>query len=589
MRIRMGSANTVGSKIGTSIFALIFAGFGIFFGGMMLRTMLPAFATWFWPPTDCTIEDSRFVDSSAAAGKESPFNFEVHYTYNAQGRAYKGETYKIGYSGGSDAAEPQQLVAAYPPGSTARCYVDPKNPTNVVLRRANLWVLLVLLFPAVFVGFAVLMLFMTWSSGSPSSAPGNSLIPLGKPAMSPGKTMGCGIAAFSIFAIFGLAFLIPIFAVPAWRVLQARSWHEAECSIRSSAVGGHSSDKGAATYSVDLVYSYEVDGHTYTGNRYQFMTGSSSGRSAKEAAVAALQPGTVTRCYVDPADPTSAVIDRGFAPMMWFGLIPLLFVVIGVGGMVAVVVATRRGSRQQGVEQWLPGMKAATSGTAAAIADLGLGMRGALPELSEARVLEPSQGPFAKLGCTVLIALFVNGLVGTFFWKGVLEPMQTGGSTDGCVTLILIPFGLLALMLLLSVPYQLLACFNPRPRLELLPGVLQPGKAARLRWHFTGSTGRLTRVAVSIEGTESATHRVGTSSTTSNSVFWRQTILEATRPEEIINGGEIAISVPDSLVPSFDSSNNKVVYKMKVTGAIARWPDVNEEFEIQMAPEGARR
>ena len=587
MRIQIGSANTAGSRIGTSIFALIFAGFGLFFGGLMLRMMPPPSALGRGRRPIAPSKSLASWTLSGAEAKESPFVRSAH-TYRWEGKAYQGETYKIGYSGGSDAAEPQKLVLAYPQGSTTRCYVDPKNPTSAVLRRANLWILLVFLFPAVFIGFALLVLYMTWSSGSPSPTSGNSLIPLGKPAMSPGKIMGCGIAACSIFAIFGLAFLIPMFGVPTWRVLQARSWNETQCTIRSSGVGSHGDSDGGATYSVDLLYTYEVDGHTYTGNRYQFIGGSSSGREAKEAAVAALPPGTLTRCYIDPADPTSAVIERGFGSVMWFALIPLVFVLIGVGGMVAVFVAMRRSAQRKGVEQWLPGMKAAKTGFRAPRRTWVSDARRHGGDLRSARP-RASQGPFAKLGCTILIAIFVNGLVGTFFWKAILEPMKSGGSPDGCVTVILIPFGLIALGLLVSVPYQLLACFNPRPRLELRPGILQPGQSARLRWHFTGSASRLSRVAVTIEGTESATHRVGTNSTTSTSVFWRQTIFEATRPEELLNGGEVGIDVPDSLVPSFDSSNNKIVYKMKVAGTIARWPDVNEEFEIQMAPEGASR
>lgn len=597
MRIRVAP-----SSFGQTLFALIFAGFGVFFTFLLGRAMMPAYASWFWPATECTVEASRFVDTgnpqpndgdwqdagaATTAQSSSRFRFEVRYGYDWQGRHHTGRVYKLGYDGGDDPAVPQKLVLDYPAGAMVRCYVDPKDPSRAALRRANLWTLLILGFPLLFVAVGVGVVVAAWWRPRAAPTAVAAVKPLGQGEMSPAKMIGCIVAFFGVFAVFGLAFLIPFFGVPAWHALQARSWSEVPCTIQSSAVGAHSSSDGGPTYSVDVVYTYEIGGRAYTGNRYEFVGGSSSGEEGKQAVVATLPAGTVTRCYVDPADPTSAVLRRGLTATLWFALIPGVFVLIGVGGAVVGAIAVLRQGKKRGVEQWLPGLQGTATARGNAVLDMPLGMSVASSTLSTARVLKPSQGPIFKLGCSFFLAVFVNGLVGVFVWKAVVEPMSTGGKPEGCVAPFLIPFALIALGLLVNVPYQMLAFFNPRPHLELDPGVLQPGTRARLRWRFSGLARRLDRVQITIEGTEEASHRVGTTTNTATSVFWRQAVLDAAQKEQIANGGEVAIEVPANLVPSFNSTHNKIVYKMKLQGSIARWPDVADEFEIVVAPEGS--
>ena len=156
----------------------------------------------------------------------------------------------------------------------------------------------------------------------------------------PGQGIGCLYGFFGIFGLFGGAFLL-FFLAPAMKSIGALSWNAVPCTMLESRVEEHPGDDGS-TYSVEVRYRYEVEGREYTGDRYRFLGGSSSGHSGKQAVVDRLSPGTVTTCYVDPADPTKAVLHRGFQAEYLFGLIPGLFVAIGVGG----IWFTRRQSRQ---------------------------------------------------------------------------------------------------------------------------------------------------------------------------------------------------------------------------------------------------
>src|SRR6187397_2358108 len=78
-QVRSGGNSAVG-KISGSLFALVFAGAGLFLFVLIGRPMVDHYASWFWPSTDCTIESSRFVDASGNAEKPSnPYRFEVQY------------------------------------------------------------------------------------------------------------------------------------------------------------------------------------------------------------------------------------------------------------------------------------------------------------------------------------------------------------------------------------------------------------------------------------------------------------------------------------------------------------------------------
>jgi hypothetical protein len=106
-------------------------------------------------------------------------------------------------------------------------------------------------------------------------------------------------------------------------------------------VGEHS-DSDGTTYSVDVVYTYMVDGRSFQSDRYGFLGGSSSGRTRKEEIVGRYPPGARVPCWFDPAHPEQAVLSREPSAEWLFGLIPLVFLLVGAGGIVWTLRANRR-------------------------------------------------------------------------------------------------------------------------------------------------------------------------------------------------------------------------------------------------------
>lgn len=402
-----------------------------------------------------------------------------------------------------------------------------------------------------------------------------------------GSGAGCLALFFGLFLLAGLG-LLPFLGRPVVQAIGARSWPEVPCTILESRVESHSGDD-STTYSVEVRYEYEVDGRLYRSDRYRFMGGSSSGYDGKAEVVAGLPAGSRKVCYVDPKDPSRAVLDRSLGAWVLLSLIPLLFIAVGLAGVVSSVRKAWRGrgrpaeapvpggivfSDLEAHRTWLPEPRGAAK------------RRDAVAAGDDRIDLEPAVGPIGKLVGITFVALFWNGIVSVFL-KQVLAGWRSGQG-DGCLTLFLVPFVVIGIGLLLAIPYQILALFNPRPHLSLDRSRLRPGEPARLSWRFSGAVGRIRRLKISIEGREEASYRRGTTTHTDRSTFATLVLFDGDQPGAF-GSGEVEVVIPAGSMHSFAASHNKIVWKLMISGEIARWPDVGEEFELVVLPETPRR
>ncbi len=121
---------------------------------------------------------------------------------------------------------------------------------------------------------------------------------------------------------------------PAWKVASASRWEPQPCVILDSRVvesdGLRPRDHH---YRPEILYSYQVDGAEYKSSQYGFFKPFLGLSSGSEAAVAQHPVGSTAECYVNPADPTEAVLDRGFNSGIIFGLFCLA---IFGGGLVTL-------------------------------------------------------------------------------------------------------------------------------------------------------------------------------------------------------------------------------------------------------------
>ncbi len=387
-----------------------------------------------------------------------------------------------------------------------------------------------------------------------------------------------GWIAYGFFGIFAVAGLVTFYFL-TWRpltsILAARSWEETSCVIVSSDVAvNHGSD--STTYRVDIRYTYEAErGETFHGDRYDFSIGSSSGYDAKAAVVEAHPPGREVTCYVDPQDPSRAVINRSAGTFLLWGLFPLPFLAVGLGGL--LFLATASGKRSPG--------KASKRGRGRPAAEpTHVGRRRSASSTFSGQVeLEAEASPAVKLIGTGCAALFWNGIVSVFLFA-VIIPSFRREDPEWFATIFMTPFVLVGLGLIGAVLYQSLASFNPRPRLTLTDRHLTPGNECSLHWQFSGRADRIAKLTIELEGREEARYRRGTSTTTDHRVFFSRELVSQGGRFSSVGRGSTNLDIPRRTMPTFEAPNNKIEWRLKVHGDISFWPDVNETFPIVVYP-----
>lgn len=551
MRIRFGQSRTatprplgLGGRIGLTLFFSVFLGMGLIFTALIVREFLRSIRSRSWPTTPAEVLASSVEQSG------DNYKFTVRYRYQRDGRDYESSTYHPNYGGDDDYGKEQRLAERYPVGAKTVCHVNPACPDEAVLELRSAWIALFLPLPLIFVAVGAGVIWFTWRSKTDD---GQSKVPISSPSR---QANGPRVAAFvfAIFAIVGAVIFYSMTVRTFLKIQAARSWTATPCVVESSRVKSHPGDDGT-TYSVDILYRYEVQGREFRSNKYGFMGGSSSGHDGKAEIVRQFPPGRETECFVNPADPTEAVLVRGFTPMMLFGLLPLVFLLVGVGGL-------------------------------AHFARGGFKTKPVVPVVSEhfqsaPAALKPQASPIAKVIGMLLAAAFWNGIVSVFLWQAVKSWQR--GHPEYFLCVFLIPFVLIGLGLLGGVGYFFLALFNPRVRLTVGAQAVPIGGAVDLQWQMSGRTSALQRLEIFLEGREEATYQRGTTSVTDKGVFATIPVIDTTNSWEMPTGNA-RLMVPPDTMHTFRAEHNKILWFVRIRGEIPRWPDVKEECEINVLP-----
>ncbi len=546
---RSGSNSAAGKGCAT-IFLSIFAIVGLVFMSFIVKSGWDMVRAYTWTKTDCVIEASAMRENG------SDVEFDVRYGYRVAGRKYTGTRYSVGMSSSLSSASAQRAVQRYAAGSPASCYVNEANPVESTLERGSPWMLLFGLIPLVFVGIGVGGIIGVWRQKPAGSRPVSERNRGGK-----GGVLGMRLFGLAFIAIGG-GLLYGMFLRPVLKGMAAAKWPQVPCVITSSSVGHHSGSKGGATYSVDVRYRYQYAGKEWIGTNYNFDTGTSSNRGWREAAVATIPQGTRTVCYVNPEDPLDAVLSIQGSSDRWFGLIPGIFLVVGL----AVFFGASKASKKKPVVA-----------SAADVLPLVRRSAGAMPVAASGEVqLKQVTPPGCMFAMLAVIALFWNGVV----WAMMFSMKDEGW---GPPRLFMSIFVLAGLALAAAAFYQLLALFNPRPVVTVSSATVPLGGSLDVRWTFTGNVRRLTKLTIVLLAREEATYRRGTTTTTDKHVFLNTVLLDLTDRAQMASGN-MKVNIPRQLIHTFTATNNKVVWLLQVKGDIPKWPNVDAEFAITVTP-----
>lgn len=562
-------------RLVVSAILLVFLAAGFWLAIVGGRSVAATARTYAWRASECTVLESGVEERPGAADAEESYRFTVTYRYEVDGRTYQGDVYRPGYVGSSDLTAARRLAAAHPFGARVPCFIDPRDPGSASLARPSLWSALALVVPLGWIVIAIVGLAFLWGFlSSPRADAGDRRggrlpQPLSARSATPRWVPGCLAAFFGVFLVAGLG-AGAFFLRPMLQTIAARSWQPTPCTILYSAVRTHADDE-ESTYSLDVLYNYYVGGREHRSSRFQSLS-SSGGYDRYADAARRFPAGSRAICFVDPADPEEAVLERSFGKQYMGAIVPLLFILVGAAGVYFVghrMIWGARAKPSAGLD-WLPVTLATGRG---------------YPTPAAAPVeLKPTATPLGKFFGFLVLCLFWNGLVSVFVWQ-VVQGWRSG-ERDWSMTLFLVPFVVVGLALVAGAVYQLLALANPHPHLALSAASLPPGGTGQLGWRFRGRAGRIRRLHITLEGCEEATYRSGKSTSTDRHIFAVVEIVD-TDLAAAIPAGSASFSVPAGTMHSFAAPHNRIVWTLKVRGEIAGWPDVDEDFDLAVVPREA--
>ena len=119
-------------------------------------------------------------------------------------------------------------------------------------------------------------------------------------------------------SVLFLAFLLG----PVRHAIAARSWRAQECKILRSEVRRYATTKGSDGYSPEIFYSYVVDDQEHRSDIYSLFEYSASGWASAQRIANGYRSGSTVTCYVNPADPDDATLNRDPSLGWLIGLLP---------------------------------------------------------------------------------------------------------------------------------------------------------------------------------------------------------------------------------------------------------------------------
>src|SRR5262249_40673651 len=101
------------------------------------------------------------------------------------------------------------------------------------------------------------------------------------------------------------------------------------CKVVRSAVREHFSSPRAA-FTVDVLYAYTVSGRRYQSDRFELFPATSTAFVSRQRIADQYVPGAPLPCFVNPDDPSDAVLNRGASAYFLLGLVPLILLPGGI-------------------------------------------------------------------------------------------------------------------------------------------------------------------------------------------------------------------------------------------------------------------
>lgn len=544
-------------KIFLTLFLLVFFSMGATFCVFLGKTIYKRAVCYSWQKSDCLIESVSVIENAEKHG-DTPYKIDLKYSYNHNGIQHQSDKVMIDSRNQYSYSDAVMISSKYKVGNIYNCFVDPHYPDRAILEKQSIWHIFFMLIPLIFLAIGAGGIYGVWFIGEKTE----EKRVISDSAVS-SKNAGNGV--FVIFLIIGISIMIFGFIRPIVGIIDAKlNWQAVECDILSSDIKTNSSSDGT-TYAIDILYSYVFNGQEYVSNKYDFMGGSSSGYSSKRKVIEQYPQNSKRICFVNPRNPRIAVLNRGISLLIFIlGVFGFVFAVVGFGGI-------RHFNKDNSIKTSYDPVRNQR--------------KSALRGFNQKNFIS-RKGPVILTSKLTPMKNFIGILIFTLIWNGIMffiSFVDSGNIFKALISFPIVIFATIGFLLFVPVVYCFLALFNPRAKIEINSTDFILGDKICLKWKFDGNTSNISRLDIFLEAIESATYRRGTDTYTSTEIFYKKSLIETINSFEI-KAGSCEILIPENTMHTFVSSNNKVLWFIKLKGQVKNWPDINQEYQVNVGP-----
>lgn len=367
---------------------------------------------------------------------------------------------------------------------------------------------------------------------------------------------------FLLLFVAGSLILYAIFLPSLSKLVESLRWVKTPCTIVSSKVES-SEETGVRFYRPDVRYLYYFNRARYRASTIWFIKHDTETLAEATSVVQRYPQGLETHCYVNPNDPKSAVLQRGFKPELLIAIVPLALMVIGLWGLVGQFIGSARRPTAE---------------------TLVLPTRPVRRTLPSGEVTYTARRAYRSFISVIIFAAIWNLIVVNLV-REVVANWHEGipGCHGWLLTLFAIPMVVIGVIFFGLSIYYFLKLFSPLPTLTLSAGAVAIGLPLEFSWRFGGGVHRIRRLRIGLDGREEATYLRNDEPLTDREVFSSMILVDTTRREEI-HSGKTEFTVPGSAAPSFQSGHNQIVWAIRFCAELKRWPDIEEDFEFTALP-----
>lgn len=393
---------------------------------------------------------------------------------------------------------------------------------------------------------------------------------------------------FFLVGVAGLSAMLVWYIIPEWQVNY--EFVQTTCVVLGKELV-KKSDDGRSLYRPEIAIEYQAGGTTREAKTYDICGTPSVDRDAQQAILDQFEVGGQYACWYDPANPQTVVLVQGYTWWIWLLLIlPVSFLIIGAGGFIYRALHWGKSAERRAATGPMPIKLRALDANGKPENDFpkvppptdmtnspGTTLRFRLPISGSATI---------RLLVLLTAAILWNAVVGFFLFdvvQGFLE-----GRPNWVETIVIILFTLSGLLLIGVFFRQLLVATGVGPTLlEISDHPLYPGRTYEV---FLSQAGRLRMCSLELllVGTEEVRYRQGTDTRTETRCIHRQSLFCRERFE--IQRGvpfevRATLNIPDTIMHSFRSANNRLIWSLVAEGKVDNWPDYERAFPVIIYPQ----